>query len=221
MSIIKRLTATLHASVDKTVASIENHDAIIQATLATSRRSVAEVKVKLSRVQADVKKQELHIKELNKRIDLWTARAKAIADTDRDKALECLKQRQADQTQLENAHQTLKKYQEMAQQMEDRVGSLQHRVTTLQQQHTELQSRDTVSRATACLDELEYSPSMNVNDTIDRWKVSIQQREAQIDHYNDVVDVPTTLHEELKVQEQKAQLNDELEALLKTEEVGQ
>ena len=218
MSIIKRITATLHASVDKTVASIENHDAIIQATLATSRRSVAEARVKLSRVQADQAKQEAHIKELNQRIELWTTRAKAMAETDRDKALECLQQRQADQSQLEVAKDTLKKYQGMTQRMEDKVRSLQQRVTQLQQQHAELQSRDTVSRATNQLDAIEHSPVINVNDTIDRWEVSIQQREAQNDIYDSAADIPTSLHDELEAEEHKSALNDELEALINAQD---
>lgn len=218
MSIFKRITATLHASVDKTVASIENHDAIIQATLATSRRSVAQAKVKLSRVQADGSKQALHITELNQRIDLWTTRAKAIANTDREKALDCLKQRRADQTQLENARQSLNKHQEMTQRMEDKVRSLQQRVADLQQQHTELQSRDTVSRATNQLDAIEHSPGLNVNDTFDRWEVSIQEREAQVNAHNHVADAPTSLHDELNVQEQKIALDVELEALLRAQD---
>ena len=218
MSIIKRFTTTLYAGVDRTVASIENHDAIIQATLAKSRRSVAEAQVKLARVKADGDKQTRHIEELHKRIELWTARAKAVAESDRDKALNCLKQKQDDQTRLDNAIEAFEKHKEMTQRMEDKVCSLQQRVTTLHQQHTELQSRDTVSRATTALDSIEHSPGINVDDTFDRWEVSIQQREAQNEFNHDVASVPTSLHDEFRVQEQKEALNDELDALIKTQD---
>ena len=215
MSIFKRITTTLHASVDKTVASIENHDAIIQATLATSRRSVAEAQVKLSRVQADGVRQAKHIDQLKERIELWTTRAKNVADTDREKALGCLKQRKDDQAQLESAVTALQKHKEMTQRMEEKVRSLQQRVTELQRQHTELQSRDTVSRATTQLDNIERSPSFNIDDSLDRWEVSIHQREARNELNDDIAHTPTSLHDEFKVQEQNEALNDELDALIK------
>ena len=214
MSIIKRFTTTLYAGVDRTVASIENHDAIIHATLQKSRRSVAQAKVKLSRVKADGEKQAAYIDDLNRRIDLWTTRAKAVAETDREKALECLKHRKEDQAQLDNAISALKKHKEMTQRMEDKVCSLQQRVVALQQQHTELQSRDTVSRATTHLDALEQSPGMNVDDTFDRWEVSIQQREAENEIYQDLDKSPSSLDDEFNVQEQNEALNDELDALV-------
>lgn len=217
MSIIKRLTATLHASVDKTVASIENHDAIIQATLVKSRRSVAEASVKLSRVKADGQRQMRQIDELKQRIDLWTERAKAVAETDRAKALDCLKQRQNDQKQLDIATEAFQKHKEMTQRMEDKVCELQQRVTNLQQQHTELQSRDTVSRATTQMDALEHAPGCNVDDTFDRWEVSIQQREARNEFSADVAHAPTSLHDEFKLQEQNDRLDDELDALLEAQ----
>lgn len=216
MSIIKRIATTLHASVDKTVASIENHDAIIKASVAESRRAVATASVKLQRLKTDGQRQQQHINELKHRIEQWTIRAKSVAETDRDKALACLQQRQADQTQLDHATATLTQHNELIARMQERVTELQNRVSDILRQHTELQTRDTVSRATQQLDNLEHSPRLNIDDTFDRWEVSIQEREMHTQIDNDTRPTPDDLNAEFTVAEQQEALNKELEALIKT-----
>ncbi len=218
MSIVKRLTATLHASVDRTVASIENHDAIINATMTESRRAVATAKVRLARVESDGKKQEQYISELENRIQSWTTRAKNIGETDRAKALECLTQRSNDQTQLERARNTHEQHREMQQRMRAKVETLEQRVAELQRQHTELRSRDTVSRASTQLDALEHSPSINIDETFDRWEVAIRERELRSEYATDTSHTPTSLDEEFKASERNTQINEELDALLDKQE---
>jgi len=218
MSIIKRLTTTLHASVDRTVASLENHEAIIQATLTESRRAVATTKVRLARVEADGKRQEEHVEVLKHRIDTWTQRAKEVGEEDRNKALECLQQRRNDQAQLEQATKILVRHSEMKQRMRDKVISLNERVAELQRQYSELQSRDSVSRATTSLDAIQQTPGSNIEDTFDRWEVSIRERELQNEYMQDAIHSPTTLDEEFRVTENRVALNSELDTLLNNKE---
>ena len=49
MSIFKRLSATLVTSIDRVVGEIENHDAVIQASINDIRKKVAEAKVRLGK----------------------------------------------------------------------------------------------------------------------------------------------------------------------------
>ena len=218
MSIVKRISATIHASVDRTVASIENHDAIIQATLSDSRRAVATARVRLTRVQAETLGQEKYIAELENRIETWTTRAKSIGGTDRDKALRCLEQRKNDQEQLEKALETLMLQRDMQQRVQTKVESLEKRVTQLQRQHSEMRSRDTVARATTQVDALEHNPSINIDDTFDRWEVSIRERELQSEISCSSTPSSSTLDEELTANENKELLRNELDDLLNNTE---
>ena len=213
MSVFKRITASLHASVDRTVASLENHDAIISATLNESRRAVATAKVRLARVESDGKQQANRIEELENRIETWTSRAKSIGLTDRAKALDCLKHRDTDQRQLEQAQETLVRHQDMEQRMRNKLITLEQRVSDLQRQHAELQSRDTVARATSKLDAIEHSPSINIDETFDRWEIAIRERELRSD-YNSTTHTPVSLDEKFKADEHRETLNLELDALL-------
>ena len=218
MSIVKRISATIHASVDRTVASIENHDAIIQATLSDSRRAVATARVRLTRVQAETQRQEKHIADLENRTETWTTRAKSIGETDRDKALRCLEQRKNDQEQLEKALETLMLQRDMQQRVQTKVESLEKRVTQLQRQHTEMRSRDTVARATTQVHALEHGPSINIDDTFDRWEVSIRERELQSEISSSPIPSSSTLDEELTANENKELLSNELDDLLNNKE---
>lgn len=218
MSIVKRISATIHASVDRTVASIENHDAIIQATLSDSRRAVATARVRLTRVQAETQRQEKHIGELENRIENWTTRAKSLGQTDRDKALRCLEQRKQDQEDLEKAMETLMLQRDMQQRVQTKVESLEKRVTQLQRQHTEMRSRDTVARASTQVDALEHCPSINIDDTFDRWEVSIRERELQSEMSSSPAVSSSSLDEELTATENKELLSSELDDLLNNKE---
>lgn len=53
MNLISRFSATLMAGVDKTVSQIENHDAVIEASLKESQRAAAQARVRLQRVTRD------------------------------------------------------------------------------------------------------------------------------------------------------------------------
>lgn len=222
MSIFKRIVTTVHANVEKTVASMENHEALIQASLKDSRRAVAAANIKLQRLNEDEQHQRNRIDELGRRIDLWTQRASAVAEADQDKAIQCLRQRRIDQRELADAKQALTKHQTMTQQMQDSVNQLQQRVNRLQRQHLELQSRDTLSRATARLDDLELTNDSSIDAMFDRWEESIQEREMRCESSPtgrssstlSNTSMQIDLNAEFNVNEEQNELQQELEELM-------
>lgn len=216
MSIIKRIATTLHASVDRTVASIENHDAVVQATLKEQQRSVAKASVKLRHLETISKRQQENIDRLKQRIESWSARAKSIAETDKEKALDCLVQRQADQRLLDIALKEQETHQTLLARMQGNVIELQERVSDMQSQHRDLQMRDTVARAKTGLDEIESHSVANINDTFERWEVSVEAREMDNALVTHASKLPLSLDDEFTQKENQEALEKELNALLKT-----
>lgn len=214
MSIIKRLATTIHASVDRTVASIENHEAIVKATLNESRQALASAKIQLQRVDAEHQRQQDQLQALQQRIDTWTTRAKDIGDKDREKALRCLQERANDQANLDKARALLTRHSDMQQRMRDQVASLESRVSELHRQHRELLSRDTVSRANAQLDAVQLNPHSNLDDVFDRWETAIKSRELGHEYVNTNVVSTADLDAEMSADETRAELNSELDNLL-------
>ena len=90
MSILKRLVTTVHSSVDRTLAGMENHQAVVDAALKESRHAVAEARVRLGRLEMDAKSQRERVTELASEAELWNERALSVAEQDREKALSCI-----------------------------------------------------------------------------------------------------------------------------------
>jgi len=179
---------------------------------------VADGRVRLARVENEGKQQQQRINELEQRIEKWTTRAKAVGDSDRAKALDCLKHRSDDQLQLEQAKKAQQKHEQMQLRMQDKVRTLEQRVTNLQRQHMELKTRDSVSRATTQLNEVTCGPGIDIEDTFDRWEVSIREREMRTDCELEIETSTTSLEDEFELQEQHTEMNDELDRLLSDKE---
>ena len=86
MSLIKRFVATVHHSVDRTLAGMENHEAVVDAALRESREAVSRARVRLNRLEKDGKQQSNRITELTSEVELWNERARSVADGDRPRA---------------------------------------------------------------------------------------------------------------------------------------
>ena len=90
MSIFKRLSATLVSRIDQVVGEIENHDAVIQATLNDMRKKVAQAKVHLAQVHREKERAIQNANEQRESAARWQQRAIGCAKTDEKKALECV-----------------------------------------------------------------------------------------------------------------------------------
>jgi len=216
MNIIKRIATSVHAGVEFTVASIENHGALVQATLKDQQRAVAKATVKLRRLESTEQRQKENIARLNQRIETWTTRAKSIGESDKEKALDCLVQRQADQRLLDIAVKEQLNHSNLTARMQEKVTELQQRVSDMQTQYTDMQMRDTVADATSKLDDLERLSGANINDTFERWEISLEAREMQNNLNTNTSHTPLTLDEEFTREENQQALKNELETLLKT-----
>ena len=82
MNLFKRIVTTVHSGVDRTVASMENHEAIVDAALKESREALVRAKARLGRLEKDGKRQHNRVTELTSEIELWAERALACADSE-------------------------------------------------------------------------------------------------------------------------------------------
>jgi len=101
MSLMKRISATLTASVDNLVDQVENHDAVIEASIKKARQASADTRVRLGRLQKDGKRLEARIDKLKMDGDKWQERAVGAAKDDQDKALQCLQRKKQTLAELD------------------------------------------------------------------------------------------------------------------------
>ena len=117
MSIIKRLYTTVSATVDQLVGDIENHDALIAATVRERHKKLAAARVQLKHLQERESRAEQELAELQQKHHQWQQRAQRLANDDEARALVCLQQRQVVTVQIDRLQQHRNQYREASRRM--------------------------------------------------------------------------------------------------------
>jgi len=177
MNFISRVSATILSGVDKTVSQIENHDAVVEASLKESQRAAAQARVRLQRVKRDgdllLEKQ----KSLSQKIQHWSDRAKANHASDRQLALQCIARRKQCISEERELQAALKRHAEVEQQMVDTITSIEKRVATMSRQRNQMRSRQSAAEALRVINKVEGSNTNGIDDTFERWDLSISETE--------------------------------------------
>ena len=64
MSIIKRISTSVMATIDELVGEIENHDALIKAAIDEQKKKIATAKVQLGKIRANEQNQVVALKQV-------------------------------------------------------------------------------------------------------------------------------------------------------------
>lgn len=180
MSLFTRISATVCASVDKAVTRVENHDAIIHANIRDTREAAARSRVRLARVRKDGDKMRNRLEKLKRDEALWTDRARNVAEDDKNKALECLKRRQACRQQIEQTESALRQHVELENKLAAGVQKIEARVQEVSEQRNMLRSRQSVAEATRLIENIEGDETSVIEETFDRWEIMIGESELAV-----------------------------------------
>lgn len=214
MSIFKRLSATLVSRIDQVVGEIENHDAVIQATLNDMRKKVAEAKVRLSQVHREKEHLQQQGQELLENVRRWQQRAIECAETDEAKALECVSRSRFCEQKEAKLRQAINQYRLTADKLEQDIESSEQRLAEMKQKLTLMRARQSTSSAVSATSETNHHVENRLDETFDRWEINISQAEM-------IADLPEStdlLERDFINQEQEENLRQELDILLAREE---
>ncbi len=218
MSLIKRLVTTVHGSVDRTLASMENHEAVVDAALRDSREAVSRAKVRLSRLEKDGRQQRNRITELTTEAELWNERARSVAETDRPRALACIRRRKTCEQDLKLAEAQAAEHSRIEQRVRDSISESTNRVQALQSQRNQMRSREAAAQAGKIVHSLDGRLGSDVEAAIERWEVTVGESELLTDILLPVDVDCDDLAAEFVTKEENQLLEDELDALLVNDE---
>jgi len=213
MNLMSRLSATLISRVDKTVSLIENHDAVIEASLKDSQRVAARARVKLNRVRNDGNTLRNRLDKLQSQADDWTRRAQEKHQSDRNLALQCVSRRNQCLKDIEETTQALKKHDAMEASVSETIETIEKRVKQMTQQRNQLRSRESAAQALRIVNRMDANVDNGLEDAFERWDMSISETEiaAGYDHTSTVVD---SLEQQFVATESEQELNADLDALV-------
>ncbi len=177
MSLFKRLSATLFSRVDQAVSQIENHDAVIDASIRDARRAAAQAKVRLARVRNDGQRLHTKLKALREAEASWTERARTSAENDEDTALECLRRRRECQRQAAELDSTLERHAELERRLATEVQDLEGRISEISQQRNLMRTRQSAAEALRSINTIDSSKTIDIDDTFERWEIQITEAE--------------------------------------------
>lgn len=213
MSIFKRVSASLHAHVDKLVGQMENHDAVVEAALKEQRQAVARAKVRLERLSREGERLRREEETARREVSLWTDRARQSTG-DEETALECLRRRRAAQARCDELAEALRRHGAAQEKLARDVGEAEMRVRNLDQQRHLMRTRQSAAEALRATDGTEGTGPIDVEAAFERWSETVTEAELATE--------PSTqadpLAHRFEEREERDALKAELDALMSEKE---
>lgn len=213
MKLFSRLSATVLAGVDKTVSHIENHDAVIEASLKETQRAAAKARVRLQRVNRDAEAMHRRQESLKLKVEHWTARAKDNSETDRALALQCLARRKQCLHEEQELQVALAKHAALQEKLTTSIASIEKRAVSMSQQRNQMRSRESTAEALRIINRVDGIENGGVDDIFERWDMSIIETEISAGTSLDY-DTVDALEEQFISAETELELENELDALI-------
>jgi len=214
MSIFKRLSTTLVSRIDQVVGEIENHDAVIQATLSDMRKKIAEAKVRLGQVHHEKEHLQQQGQELQENARRWQQRAIECSVMDEAKALECVSRSRFCEQKEARLRQAINQYRQTADKLGRDIESSEQCLAEMKQKLTLMRARQSTSSAVSATSEINNNMENRLDETFDRWEINISQAEMIVDQHE-----PTDLLERDFINREKEEdLRQELGILLARED---
>jgi len=204
------LHPTESATLDHTLIGIENHEAVVDAALKESRQALVRAKVRLAKLEKESSNLNNYITELGTEIELWQDRAKACAEDDRPKAIECLQRKNQRVRSLKLAKQQLAEQTQVSNQVRSTVEDAASKVQALQAQRNQMRSREAAAQAGAITNALDNHMADDVDSAMERWEVKV----GQVEILNETQFEPLTNHDPLAASFSATETGQALEAEL-------
>lgn len=207
MNLFQRISTTVVSRIDGAVRCIENHDAVVGASLAELRHAIAQVRVRAQRIEADRDQRRRRREKLGNEAAKWRQRA-AEADEEAT-GIECLRRARAREAEIAVLDDTDEQQRGVGQRMAQALERLEQRYHELQSQRQTLRGREATARASAAAGRTVGGESDALEKTLERWAISITEDEIAAD----TLGGHDELAERFDNAEQEAELRAELSAL--------
>ncbi len=208
MNRVKRWTTAVTAQIDEWVAKVENHEALASSVICEVRRAAARAKVQLARVKKDGERLRQRLEEERRAERRWRERARSCAESDRERALECLRRSKRAAAMVPRLETRLETHDRAETQLGRDVRRIEDRLAALQQQRNLMRTRQSRAEALSSVGG-DTAGSGDVDDLFDRWDVRITELEIEGCEAADL----DSLEVEYEEAEEREELLEELAAL--------
>lgn len=215
MKNIKRVTKTIGAKLEWFISQIENQEAVAKSALNEAEHYHASAKVRLNRLKSEGKKLEAEISKLQKEESLWIERAKRHGETNREKALECLKRSQKVKANCEERQRIAAKQQEQVLILEQQISEVGSKLADMRSKLSTLRAREACQSTSQALHENVNGKNFGELDRIfEQWEDRVLLSEFET---MGSVSEDYELEQSLQSEEETAELESLLDSILAAE----
>lgn len=207
MNLIKRLTTSVTATFGSAVGQLENHDAIVCATIKQNKQAVAKTQARTNILKQQQIAYEAQLKEAKDQEQIWTQRARDLRLSDQDKALRCLSRSNQFKQEIERLTSLIEQQYRLVLDVSDNLRKLKVKLEEMTHKHNLMRSRQTVAevnRSVASVDSGEL-----IDDTFERWESQVLEHEFEVSNSC----TRDSLDDDLTSQEHELELLAQLESL--------
>lgn len=177
MNLLKRITTTINATMNDVVGRVEDHDAIIDASLQQCRQAAARTRTRLAKVKRDGAQLQSKRDKLVEDIALWAERAIDHADADEEIALNCLKRKKWAETERTRLEGMIAEHTDIESSLQTRLEQIEARIRDINLKRNSMRSRQSLSEAMQIMEKLDGDAGDSVDDTFERWETVLLERE--------------------------------------------
>lgn len=207
MKSLKVLATSISAGFEKFVNQIENHEAIVDSAIAEAQTAYSRAKVQLTIIKKDHNILEDRKQKLGEQIALWEQRARITGATDKEKAIQCLYRKKNCESELNRVANQLKDQIVLQTALQNDLNNIHNKIEELKKRRSEFIARQSCCDAIRAANASDFTVLNDIDDVFGRWEVKLANYEI------DKV-VEDDLEQEFIEQEQKSELEAELNALM-------
>ncbi len=189
MNIFKRVWVSVGASVDSFAGKLENQEAVAEGIIDDMEEAVIRVRGELIKTRNEIKRLQTNLNTQNKEKESWTVRARDTAESDRNKALQCVKFVKNAETNIKDITVELVEMKNVERELLQSVTEGEKQLAELRRKKRVLASRQTRAEATSYARNASGSVFGEAEDLFSRWEAKVGRTEGITDNCSTEADL--------------------------------
>lgn len=178
MNFFKKIWLSIGASADNFAGKIENQEAIAEGIIGDMEEAVVKVRSELLKTRNELARLEKSLKQQQDEKERWTERARKTAESDREKALQCVRFIKATEQRVVDLQQELLEVRNVEREVLANLSEGEKRLAELRRKKRVLASRQSRAEATQVARNAEGNIFGEAEDLFTRWEAKVGRTEG-------------------------------------------
>ncbi len=215
MNFFKKIWLTVGASADNFAGKIENQEAIADGIINEMEDALVNVRAELLKTRNEIGRLEKNLEKQKGEKIRWTERAKKTAESDREKALQCVRFIKSTEQRVSDIQQELLEIRTVEKELLINLNEGEKRLSELRRKKRVLVSRQSRAEATSMARSAGGNVFGEAEDLFTRWEAKVGRTEGIKDQSSTEEELVAM---EFASEEEKGELDNLLNDLLNTDE---